>query len=188
MNTTPEANLQARIRSGHDDRRSSPRYEIAWPATIETREAPAQSVEIQNISEGGARVHGSSGLSIGIRALLNIEGLALLVPCVVVGQHDGDIRVQFEMEGLGKREFSATTVPNSRICDPIGRCDTKTIHCRVLPKLRCVQLLDRKSNRCKDQEPWPNALKTQLKGYDTAPVRLRSIRRKHAPDRHDRAR
>lgn len=72
---------------------------------VELRGAAPTLARICNISQGGARIQGLPALAAGTKARLSFDRIALRVPCAVVGQGGGEIRIKFELEGLGKRAF-----------------------------------------------------------------------------------
>nr|WP_294512499.1 methyl-accepting chemotaxis protein [uncultured Rhodopila sp.] len=77
------------------DRRLFKRHAVDLGCRIEGAGA-TQSARIREISEGGARLTGTAGLSAGGRATLRIDGLSAQIGLTIVGTEGDDLRVSFE--------------------------------------------------------------------------------------------
>jgi hypothetical protein len=64
------------------DRRRAVRQSVDLSGSLSVPGQPAQEVRISDISEGGASVHGGSGLSAGATGNLRLDG-GLVLPFVV---------------------------------------------------------------------------------------------------------
>lgn len=88
------------------ERRSTPRFAIRCPVEVDTHEHGVSHGELQDISEGGARIAGIALLECDSRGVLRIPGIVLPIPFIVVGKNaQSEMRVRFELSGLGITTF-----------------------------------------------------------------------------------
>ncbi len=88
------------------ERRSTPRFAISCPVELDLHERGRRRGELQDISQGGARIRGVGALETGSYGLLLVAGITLPVPFHVAGDTQaGDVRVQFELSGMTLHSF-----------------------------------------------------------------------------------
>jgi hypothetical protein len=88
------------------ERRADPRYQVTHSARVDVRGLPSSHAIVHDISPGGPRIAKTSDLAPGTRGLLHVRGVALPVPFDVVSEPGSrDLRVKFELEGLGRTAF-----------------------------------------------------------------------------------
>lgn len=76
------------------------------PVVVTFRGQPPFGARLSNISQGGALVRGAPPSTAGARGLLEIQGLKLPVPFIVVeSDPNAGLRLRFDIEGLAYGEF-----------------------------------------------------------------------------------
>ena len=94
------------LRPDGSERRTTPRFALRCPIELDLHELGMRQGELQDISQGGARIAGAGHLEDGCHGVLRVAGINHPVPFIVVGQTaQAEIRVRFELSGLGLETF-----------------------------------------------------------------------------------
>ncbi len=88
------------------DRRLFKRHAVDLECRVESG-GTVQSARISDISEGGARLTGVTGLSLSGHATARIDGLPAPMRFTVVGSEDDGLRIVFESDEAGARGLKA---------------------------------------------------------------------------------
>jgi hypothetical protein len=98
----------APARASGIERRAHPRHAVDWAARVAWRGTDGAEGRLANVSHGGALLVGVPIQPAGTSGTLHIEGIALPVPCRVVGSSgEQRLHIAFELEGMGLDAFFA---------------------------------------------------------------------------------
>jgi len=88
------------------ERRRDPRFDIRIPVTFDVARLGRQHGELRDISQGGARVAGITGLEADTVGVLRVSGITLPIPCVVLEPTPhAELRLRFDLSGLALDAF-----------------------------------------------------------------------------------
>ena len=88
------------VRTSTEDvnRRAHPRYPAEIPCRLITEDHGTMEGRLADVSQGGARLEGTTALPRGVRGVLAVDGGGLRLPATVQGGEDNTIRLVFALD------------------------------------------------------------------------------------------